>query len=63
MKELASLKTDYVTLLGWESDICGVTDYDKLTQNCRSFIQTIEELINVPITCIGTDPDREQMIM
>jgi len=63
LEELATLKTDYEVLPGWEHDITGITDYEKLPSNCKSFIETIEQLINVPITWIGTGPDRANTIM
>jgi len=63
LEELATLKTDYEILPGWESDLTGITEYEKLPANCRAFIETLEELIQVPITWIGTGPDRANTIM
>lgn len=63
LEELATLKTDYEVLPGWESDITGITEYEKLPKNCQNYIETIEQLINVPVTWIGTGPDRANTIM
>lgn len=63
LEELAILKTEYEVLPGWESDITGITDYDKLPANCKNYIETIEQLIDIPITWIGTGPDRANTIM
>lgn len=63
LEELATLKTDYEILPGWESDISNISEYDKLPTNCRAYIEIVEELIKVPITWIGTGPDRANTIM
>ena len=63
MEQLATLKTDYEILPGWESDISNISEYEKLPTNCRAYIETVEELIKVPITWIGTGPDRANTIM
>jgi len=63
LEELATLKTEYIVLPGWESDITGITDYEKLPKNCKVYIETVEELINIPITWVGTGPDRSHTIM
>jgi len=63
LEELATLKTDYEILPGWESDLTGITEYAKLPTNCKAYIETVEQLINVPVTWIGTGPDRANTIM
>jgi adenylosuccinate synthase len=63
LEELAKLKPEYEILPGWESDIAGVTDYDKLPSTCRAYVERVEELVGVPITWVGTGPERESMII
>ena len=53
----------YETLPGWETDISKITEYEKLPPNCRKYVEKIEELIEIPITWIGTGADRKSMIM
>jgi adenylosuccinate synthase len=63
LEQLATLKTEYEILPGWESDISQITEYDKLPSNCRAYVERVEELIGVPITWIGTGPERKSTIM
>jgi adenylosuccinate synthase len=63
LEELATLKPEYEILPGWESDISHITEYDKLPQNAKQYVERLEELIGVPITWIGTGAERKSMIM
>ena len=63
LEELATFTTEYETLPGWESDLTGITEYEKLPTNCRAFIETVEHMINVPVSWIGTGPDRAHTII
>jgi adenylosuccinate synthase len=47
----------------WESDISGITEWNKLPLNARKYVERIEELIEVPVTWIGVGPDRKNTIM
>ncbi len=49
-------------LPGWKSDIRGIKNYDDLPENCRKYIEFIEEQIGYPITIISNGPDREDII-
>jgi adenylosuccinate synthase len=63
LEELATLKTEYEVLPGWESDVSKITEYDKLPANCRAYVERVEELIGVPISWIGVGPERKSTIM
>jgi len=63
IQKLAESQPIYEVLPGWESDISKVTDYDKLPNNCRRYVERVEEVIGVPIKWIGTGPEREAMIL
>jgi adenylosuccinate synthase len=63
LEELATLTTEYEVLPGWESDISNITEYDKLPTNCKAYVERIEELIGIPISWIGTGPERNSTIM
>lgn len=54
---------EYITLPGWEEDITGVRDFDKLPENAKNYINTIEKLVNVKIKYISVGPKREQLII
>lgn len=60
--KLAKAKPVYEVLPGWEEDICGIKEYDKLPENCRKYIEFIERELGVPITMVSNGPKREDII-
>ncbi len=59
---LKKAKPVYEVLPGWKEDIRGIKEYDKLPENCRKYIEFIEERIGYPITMISNGPAREDII-
>ncbi|KAM1734550.1 hypothetical protein ACFX11_020008 [Malus domestica] len=53
---------DYEELPGWESDISSVRNYSDLPQAARQYVETIEELLGVPVHYIGVGPGRDALI-
>ena len=49
-------------LPGWKCDIRGIREYDKLPENCRRYIEFVEEHIGYPITMISNGPGRDDII-
>lgn len=49
-------------LPGWNCEIRGIKEYEKLPGNCRHYIEFIEEQIGFPITMISNGPGRDDMI-
>jgi len=49
-------------LKGWKEDIRGIKEYDKLPDNCRTYIEFIEEKIGYPITMVSNGPGRNDII-
>lgn len=49
-------------LPGWKCEIRGIKEYDELPENCRKYIEFIEEKIGYPITIISNGPGREDII-
>lgn len=49
-------------LPGWGSDIRGIKKYEDLPENCRKYIEFIEEKIGYPITLISNGPSRDDII-
>lgn len=60
--KLAKAKPVYEVLPGWEEDICGIKEYDKLPENCRKYIEFIERELGVPITMVSNGPKRTDII-
>ena len=49
-------------LPGWNCEIRGIRSYEELPENCRKYIEFIEERIGYPITMISNGPGREDII-
>lgn len=60
--KLAKAKPVYEILPGWESDICGITEYEKLPENCRKYVEFIEKQIGVPVKMVSNGPKRTDII-
>lgn len=60
--KLKDAKPVLKTLPGWKTDISGIREYDKLPENCRRYIEFIEESLGYPITYISNGPKREDII-
>ena len=50
------------TLPGWKCDIRGIKTYEELPENCRKYIEFIEEQIGYPITMVSNGPKRSDII-
>ena len=50
------------TMPGWKSDIRGIRTYEELPENCRRYIEFVEEQIGYPITMVSNGPGREDII-
>ena len=59
---LKEAKPVYKTLPGWKEDITGIREYEKLPENCRKYIEFIENEIGYPITMVSNGPSREDII-
>ena len=59
---LEKAKPVFETLPGWKCDIRGVRNYEELPENCRKYIEFIEERIGFPITMISNGPGRDDII-
>ena len=59
---LKKAKPVYEVLPGWNCDIRGIKTYEELPENCRKYIEFIEEKIGFPITMISNGPGREDII-
>ena len=60
--KLRKAKPVYETLPGWKCDIRGIKNYEDLPENCRKYIEFIEEKIGFPITMISNGPGRNDII-
>ena len=49
-------------LPGWKCDIRGIKNYEELPENCRKYIEFVEEKIGYPITLVSNGPGRDDII-
>lgn len=49
-------------LPGWKSDIRGIKSYNDLPENCRRYIEFVEEQIGFPIKIVSNGPGRNDII-
>ena len=60
--DLVKAKPVLQKLPGWKCEIRGIKDYDALPENCRNYIEFIEERIGYPITMVSNGPGRRDII-
>ncbi|MBP5198934.1 MAG: adenylosuccinate synthase [Lachnospiraceae bacterium] len=60
--KLEKAKPVLKTLPGWKCDIRGIKNYEDLPENCRNYIEFVEEHIGYPITMISNGPSRNDII-
>ncbi len=59
---LEKAKPVYETLPGWKCDIRGITKYEDLPENCRKYVEFIEEKLGYRISMVSNGPGREEII-
>lgn len=52
----------YEMLPGWQSDIRGIREYEKLPPNVKNYIAFIEKQLDVPVRMVSNGPKREDII-
>ena len=60
--KLEKAKPVLKTLPGWKCDIRGIKTYEDLPENCRNYVEFIEEQIGYPITMVSNGPGRSDII-
>jgi adenylosuccinate synthase len=48
---------------GWKESSVGITRYEDLPANARTYIERLQALVGIPIDIVSTGPDRDQTIM
>ncbi len=60
--KLKNAKPVLKVLPGWKCEIRGIKDYEDLPENCRKYIEFIEQQIEYPITMVSNGPGRKDII-
>ncbi len=53
----------YEEFEGWTEDITGIKNYEDLPAAARKYIESIEEIIKVPVSMVSVGPERNQIII
>ena len=59
---LKRAKPVWKKLPGWKCEIRGIKKYEDLPENCRNYIEFIEQQIGYPITMVSNGPGRDDII-
>ena len=62
VQRLRHVEPVYTTLPGWEEDITEVSEYRGLPANARSYLDFIEDALEVPVRYVSVGPKRSQTI-
>ena len=57
------LQVEYESFPGWQESTRGVTQYDDLPENAKTYLGAMEALCGAPIHMISTGPDRKEIIV
>ena len=49
-------------LPGWNCDISQIRNYEELPENCKNYVDRLEELLGVKIALVSNGPKREQIM-
>ena len=60
--KLEKAKPVLEVLPGWKTDIRGIKKYEDLPENCRKYVEFVEEQIGFPITMVSNGPGRNDII-
>lgn len=60
--DLGNVKPIYKEVKGWKS-VVGIRDYDKLPNEAKEYIQTIEDVTGVKVGIVSTSPERADTII
>ena len=60
--KLEQAKPVYEVLPGWNCDIRGIRTYEELPENCRRYVEFIEEQLGYPVTMVSNGPGRDDVI-
>lgn len=63
LDEVENVEPVYTSLPGWDKDISGMTTWEELPANAKSYIEFVEDYLGVKFTIISTGPKRKETIV
>ena len=62
LEELDGCTPVYEEFPGFTEDISKCTSFDALPENCKKYIERLEQLVGCPVSMVGIGPDRSQIL-
>ncbi|MBC8312947.1 MAG: adenylosuccinate synthase [Candidatus Cloacimonetes bacterium] len=62
IQQLEKAVPKFISLPSWNEEISDIRKYSNLPKNAKIFIETLEKIINLPITIISVGPEKNQTI-
>jgi len=62
-KHLEEIKPVYETLPGWEESTTKITEFAKLPDNARAYVDRLSEIVDCEISVVSVGPERNQTIV
>ena len=63
MKLMVKLRKSSLSARYWKCDIRGIRNYTDLPENCRAYVEFIEDEIGFPVKIVTNGPKREDVIL
>ncbi len=63
LEDFARCTPHFIELPGWEEDITHVKSFDELPENAKKYIETMEEVVGVPVIMFSVGPDKYQTVI
>ena len=60
---LARVRPGYTTIPGWKTALRGAKKFDDLHPNARQLVQLVETELGIPVTLVGTGPERVDCVV
>ena len=61
--ELGHMQPVYECLPGWKSSTFGISEWSKLPERARDYLEFLEKVTGVEVGCVSTGPERTQTII
>ena len=62
-EDYQNCKPVYQTMAGWQGPTNGLTEFNRLPEEAKAYLKTIERFLGVPIDIISTGPQRHESIV
>jgi adenylosuccinate synthase len=60
---LGRVEAEYVKLEGWKTNLRECRTFESMPPAARTFVETVERYVGVPVTMIGVGPERDDCVM